>query len=153
MQTAAGQHAHGLEERGFLHRGHGVRAPPFLTVRAWSHCLRPVADCRLVPYRGKETGHEGHSTSEESFSGAVVGIPRPVSNRCTNVIAVLKELGAVKNQERVRVENTFQSSLDSFSFESRLAFLKKRAHSFVLVFGREAERKQVNFTAQALIEI
>src|SRR5215212_11085482 len=41
----------------------------------------------------------------------------------------------------------------SLSLKNRLALLKKRLDSFVLVFGREAEGKEVNFAAKAFVQI
>ena len=41
----------------------------------------------------------------------------------------------------------------SFTFKVRFAFFQKRFHPFVLVLAREAKRKQIDFAAQALVQI
>jgi hypothetical protein len=46
-----------------------------------------------------------------------------------------------------------QSSIGLPPLKHGFPFLKERLHSFVLVFRREAERKEINFPTQALIEI
>lgn len=41
----------------------------------------------------------------------------------------------------------------SLPFEFWLSFFKKRGHAFVLVCAREAEREEIDFAAQAFVQV
>jgi len=49
--------------------------------------------------------------------------------------------------------NDEEESLQLLAFERGLALLEEGADALVLVFGRETERKQINFTAQTFIQV